>query len=78
MDDDRLASEVRARLARGTLPNAMTIVRAIARARPEAVLFSPGANAALLSPGAGSDEPAHSIGEAIERLVEAKRRATLR
>jgi hypothetical protein len=65
MDDDSRAGragERRARIARGTTPNATmnatTLGRTIARDEPDAI-----------EAGSTSDEPARSIREAIERLV---------
>jgi hypothetical protein len=58
MDDDGRAGELRARRARGTMPNEVTGQPQSGRVAVVPVI-----------PGAASDEPARSIGEAIERLV---------
>ena len=66
MDDDSLVSpdrEARARLARGTTPNAM------AGGEPRAG-SEPGADQAAQT--ATDSEPARSIREAVERLVSAR------
>lgn len=59
--DDGLSGEARTRLARGTASNAVLRIPEGADAAPAAA-----------SAGSASDEPARSIGEAIERLVAAE------